>query len=239
MTNQKSHTFEEDRLHLRISFWHLLMNLKNNYLLKNRWIEPIKNVRFLIYKMLCFLSKEKNTMGDIIILHQYTKNPDDIIYSFWDIEYHKLILAIMSHFLLFYPPKTPKNQIVKKWKNCRIYFTHVHQISHPYDARFLKFGVRWRNFFSIMLFFALPSYPFYLPGKPKFWKDEKGTLEMSSFYTFLSEMKIIWCTVPEIWSVRPEFFVILDQFLPFCYPLTPNNLLLKPSTDELKKAIDW
>ena len=31
---KKSHTCEEDEAHLRISVWHLLMNLKNNYLLK-------------------------------------------------------------------------------------------------------------------------------------------------------------------------------------------------------------
>ena len=32
--DEKSHTCEEGRAHLRISVWHLLMNLKNNNLLK-------------------------------------------------------------------------------------------------------------------------------------------------------------------------------------------------------------
>ena len=32
---QKSHTCEEGGAHPRIFVWHLLMNLKNNYLLKN------------------------------------------------------------------------------------------------------------------------------------------------------------------------------------------------------------
>ena len=32
--SKKSHTCEEGVKHLRNSFWHLLMNLKNNYLLK-------------------------------------------------------------------------------------------------------------------------------------------------------------------------------------------------------------
>ena len=31
---QKSHTCEEGGAHLRISFWHLLINLNSNYLLK-------------------------------------------------------------------------------------------------------------------------------------------------------------------------------------------------------------
>ena len=32
--SQKSHICEEGGAHLRISVWHLLMNLKNNYLFK-------------------------------------------------------------------------------------------------------------------------------------------------------------------------------------------------------------
>ena len=35
-------------------------------------------------------------------------------------------------------------------------------------------------------------------------------------------MKIILCMVPEIWSV-PEFFVILDRFLPFYPSMDPEN----------------
>ena len=31
---KKSHICEESGAHLKISFWHLLMNLKNKYLLK-------------------------------------------------------------------------------------------------------------------------------------------------------------------------------------------------------------
>ena len=33
-TQKKSHACEEGGAHSRISVWHLLMNLKNNYLLK-------------------------------------------------------------------------------------------------------------------------------------------------------------------------------------------------------------
>ena len=32
--HKKSHTYKESRAHLRISFWNLLMSLKNNQLLK-------------------------------------------------------------------------------------------------------------------------------------------------------------------------------------------------------------
>ena len=33
-SSKKSHICEDGGAHLRISFWHLLMNLKNKYLLK-------------------------------------------------------------------------------------------------------------------------------------------------------------------------------------------------------------
>ena len=47
---EKSHTCEEGSTHLRISFWHLLMNLKNNYLLKKLLKRANKKCRnFNIY----------------------------------------------------------------------------------------------------------------------------------------------------------------------------------------------
>ena len=64
----------------RIFVWHLLINLKNNYLLKNCWSGPIKNVRTLIYKMLHYFKRYRKTPGDIIILHLCTKNLYDTIY---------------------------------------------------------------------------------------------------------------------------------------------------------------
>ena len=60
--NKKSHTCEAGGTHLRISLWNLLMNLKNNYLLKKllKWVN--KNVRILIFTMLYFLKIiKKNT----------------------------------------------------------------------------------------------------------------------------------------------------------------------------------
>ena len=39
-----------------------------------------------------------------------------MIYSSWDIEQNILKLAILGHFLSFYPPKNPKNQNFEKWK---------------------------------------------------------------------------------------------------------------------------
>ena len=55
--DRKSHTCEEGGIHLRISVWHLLMNLKNNYLLKKllKWVNK-KCKNFNIYNVV-FLKK--------------------------------------------------------------------------------------------------------------------------------------------------------------------------------------
>ena len=71
----------------------------------------------------------------------------------------------------------------------------------------------------------LPFYPH--PQQPKKWKilkKWKKHLEILSLYTCVPKMKIIWCMIPEIWSMwQTEFLVILDCFLPF-YPYNnPKN----------------
>ena len=53
-----SHT-REGGAHLKISAWHLLMNLKNGYLLKKLLRGPIRNVRILIFTMLYFKKKKE------------------------------------------------------------------------------------------------------------------------------------------------------------------------------------
>ena len=58
------------------------------------------------------------------------------------------------------------------------------------------------------------------PRKSKFWKNEKKYLEMSSFYTSVPKITIIWCMLPEIWSAADINFVILNHFLPFTPLLT-------------------
>ena len=73
-TFKKSPPFEEGGTHLRISAWHLLMNLKNNYSLKKllKWAKKCKKI--ITFTMLYFLKKIKKTLADIIILHLRMKN---------------------------------------------------------------------------------------------------------------------------------------------------------------------
>ena len=65
------------------SFSHLLMNLKNKYLLEKllKWANKKQN-NFNVYNSALKKGKEETkTLADIIILHLCTKSLDDIIYS--------------------------------------------------------------------------------------------------------------------------------------------------------------
>ena len=55
-------------------------------------------------------------------------------------------------------------------------------------------------------------------------KKWKKYLEMSSFYTCVPEITIIWCMLLEIWSATDFFFlVIFGHFLPFYPTNNPKN----------------
>ena len=84
----------------------------------------------------------------MIILHLCTKNLDDMIKSFEDMECDALKLVILGHFLHFYPPKSSKNQNFEKMRYH--HFTHVYQKSQSYDVQFLRYGVRQTELFVIL-----------------------------------------------------------------------------------------
>ena len=122
--SKKSHACEEGGAHIRIYFLHLLMKLKNNYLLRKllKWANK-KCKSFKINKVVFFLKNKEN------VLHLCTKNLDDIIYNSWDIGHDRLKLVILGHFLPFYHLKTWKSRILKKWKIC----CRCHHFSHVYQ----------------------------------------------------------------------------------------------------------
>ena len=71
--------------------------------------------------------------------------------------------------------------------------------------------------FHFGLFFAL-----LLPNSPKNenFKKMKKSLEISSFYTSVPKIMIIWYTVPGIWRVTDVIVIFhYGLFLPY-YPLT-------------------
>ena len=76
---KKSHTCEEGGAHPRISAWHLLMNLKNNYLLKKllKWTK--KNVSILIFTKIK-IKKNKEKHLEISLFYTYIPTEIDRIF---------------------------------------------------------------------------------------------------------------------------------------------------------------
>ena len=89
----------------------------------------------------------------------------------------------MFHFL--------KKKIRKN--TCRFHHQNLNDmIYHSWDTE-------QKIFKSVILGHFLPFHP---PKTPKNQNFDKWTnlLEISSFYTYVPKITIIWCTVPEIWS---------------------------------------
>ena len=115
---EKSQTSEGGGTHLRISVWHLLMNLKNNYLLKNllKWANK-KCKNFNIYNVVFFEKIKKNTRRYHYFtpVHQksWCYDLQFLKYRVWRTE----IGNYGSFFALLTPSlKTQTIRILKKWK---------------------------------------------------------------------------------------------------------------------------
>ena len=95
-------------------------------------------------------------------------------------------------------------------------FTHVYHKSrsYAYDVWFLRYKVKWTEFFVILSHF-LPFNPLNNPKNQDFEKIKKAWRYYH--FTLVYQMPIIWCMIPEILTWQTEFFLILGYFLPF-YP---------------------
>ena len=163
---EKSHTCEEGGAHLIISIWHLLMNFEKP---KNQNFEKMKKncwghhhfthlyqkpqsyeVQFLRYKEWKNenFKKIKNVPGDIIILHNCTKNNDHRLYCSWDMARDRCncYFSFWAIFCPFTLLKAQKIKFLKKWKNTRRYhnFRQVYQKLWLDDIRFLRYGA-WQT----------------------------------------------------------------------------------------------
>ena len=160
------------------------------------------------------------------------KNLDNMIYSSWDIECHRLLLVIMGYFFHFYNPLPPlaplprpptplKNK--KKKKNAGyIIILHVCQKPQSYDVCFLRYGVQQTDFFVILGHFL----PFYHTIDPKNWNLGKKSKKTWRYY-LLTHVYHTWRSC-DVWLLRYkaqqiEFFVILGDFLPFDPPKPKNQ----------------
>ena len=64
--------------------------------------------------------KMKKLLGDIIILHRYTKNHNHMLFCSWDMIHDRCTcyFSFWAIFCLFTPIRAQKIKILQKWKNC-------------------------------------------------------------------------------------------------------------------------
>ena len=102
----------------------------------------------------------------------------------------------------FYPRNSPENENLKKMKNCleilSFYTSVPKNMITCYTVPKIWHVMDVIAFFHFGQFFAL--YPLYNPKNKNFTKIKKP-VEISSFYTSVPKIMILFYTVPEIWCV--------------------------------------
>ena len=111
-------------------------------------------------------------------------------------------LVLLDHFLPFYP-------VIIILNMCNI--NHNHMIHSSWDMKRDR-----QNFLSFWTVFL----PFHPPDNPKNQNFEKmkNNLEILSFYTCVTQMKIIRCMVPEMWSMADIIFCHFGLFFAILPP---------------------
>ena len=192
---KKSHTCKEGGAHLRISFWHLFMNLKKKYF-KNSWSRS----------MLCL---EKNIEKHLAILLFYTLCQKSQGYYLQFLRYGvwwNEIFNFGSFFALLPHLKLKKPRFWKDGKNCWIIASYFTSYFSSFYTCVPKMMIIWCMLLELQsetgrIFVILGHFlPFYSPNNPvKIFKKWKKHLDVSSFYTCVSKIIIMWCMLPEIW----------------------------------------
>ena len=171
------------------------------------------------------LQKMKKQPGNIIILHKWTKNYNQMRYDSWDMVHDRCncSFSLWAIFCPFTHLTAQKIKILKKWrKNLEIPSFYI---CEP------KIMIRWYiygswdmvcdkcNYFS---FWAIVSaFTPLTAQKFKILKKWKKQLEISSFYISITNIMIRWCSVPEIWCVTD---IIIFRIGPF-FTLSERNKL--------------
>ena len=148
--------------------------------------------------------KNKEIPGDIIFLHMYTTNDNDMMHVSWDIACQTKLLVILCHFLSCYPPNNLGIKILKKWQKiagdtiilhmCTINDNHM--MYGSWDMEHNRKFFRHFGPFFVLLF-----------------------VEISSFYKSVPKIMIICYTAPEIWYMKDVIFVFhFELFFAFLHP---------------------
>ena len=137
----------------------------------------------------------------------------------------------MGHFLPFYPPNNPKNQNFEKMRKtpgniitlqlCTTNDNHM-----MYGSWDMKCD-RW-NFLTFWTIFC--SFIVLTIRKIKILKKWERPLAISSFYTNVSKMTIIWCIVAEIWSATDRIICHFGLVIALSPPLTTQKIKIFTKT---------
>ena len=160
----------------------------------NFWVLPRVVV---LYRFDCNNNKIKKNTWRYHYLYLCANNLHDMIYSSWDMEYDRLKLVIMGHFLPFYPPKNPPKS--ELWKNESGYVSilhictknHNHMMYASWDMEYNR-----HNFLSFWSIFC----PHILLITPKIKILNKCKKTPWRYYpiTHVYLKWRSWCMVPEI-----------------------------------------
>ena len=153
---------------------------------------------------------------------KHAKNYNRITYASWDKECNRhnflsfcAIFAILPH---YWPQKLKFGKNVKKpWDIILLNMRTINEDHMMYDSWDIRY--EGQSFLSIWAIF----WTLTLLTTSEFWKNFKKHVEILSFYTCVPQMRIIWCMVPEIWSVTDRIFCHFVPFLPFYSTIGPKN----------------
>ena len=158
---------------------------------EQKWIKYLEILSFYTY--MCTISEDH----DIWFLKYKVRQTE--------------IFVILGHFLTFQPSDNLESQNFRIEKSSWRYYHFTH-LNININDNYMMYGYRNMEHNRAFFWFWTIFCPFtnLKTWKIKIFKKWKNCLEIS-FNTFATEMTIIWCMVPEIWSVT-EFFVIFDCF---------------------------
>ena len=164
----------------------------------------------------------------------YTCVPKFLIwYTVLDIECDRLKLAIMGHYLPFYTPssKPKKSKEKKQLLEISSFYTSVPKTTLIWG---MLLETQWDRQ-TILLFRAIfcPFNPL-KTRKIKILKKSEIHLEMSSFYICVPKI-MIWCMLPEIWSITDIIFYHFRSIFVVSAPENPGNQNFEKMKKKKKK----
>ena len=163
----------------------------------------------------------KKTPGDVIILQKWTKNHDQMLYCSWDTAHDGCnYFLLKANFCTFTPLTAWKMKLKKKMEKNPGDIIILHKCTKNQDHMLYCSWDMARHRYNCYFSFWTILYPFTLltAQKKKILQKWRKHLEMSSFYTSVPKIMIMYYTVPEIWCVTD---VIIFHFGPIFALLPP------------------